>query len=366
MKNRILVITENARGGESIAIGRLLKAYKYKYPSDSFVYLILEKRRDTWKHMMFIQNLFQYYLNARAKIASALNKKDYNFILVSDYLWALAAVSVKPKNTKLIFLFHGIRSAPFIRLSYVDYRQILIKALERLSWILSDAITVPSKQGASYILKSTGRLLVRKKIFLVPNIVPEVFFINKRRKTKTGKYNILYSGRLGKHKGLENLIKAFPKLSSEIPGATLTIAYPNAGADLSIQRLIGQNIKFVKNSTEMQLSELYRKSDVLILPSEIEFAPLSVLESLASGTPVIATDVGNLGSVLRKVDHNLILRNNSPKKIIKKLTLFYRYSISEKDNLRKIGIRVAKDFTEEKAVRKFKAVLNCLEYNTSH
>jgi glycosyltransferase involved in cell wall biosynthesis len=363
----MLVLTEkNAQGGESVAIERLLKAYKKTYSSDLFECLTLEKRRGTWKRFSFIKTLFEYFLNARTQIETAVNKKDYDFILASDYLWALAAISVKPKRTKLIFLFHGLRSTPFIKLSYVDYRQILIKTLERLSWILSDAITVPSKQATDYLLKNTRPLVLRRKIFLVPNIVPAVFFINKKVKSETGKYNILYSGRLGKHKGLENLVNAFSKLTTEIPGANLTIAYPTASADASIEKLISQNAKLVKNSTEKQLSELYRKSDILILPSEIEFAPLSVLESLASGTPVTATGVGNLGSLLQKIDPNLILRNNSPEEIAKKLTSFYKYGAAIKNDLRKIGVRIAKDFTEEKAVRKFKVVLTSFEHKNSH
>ena len=42
-----------------------------------------------------------------------------------------------------------------------------------------------SKQATDYILKNTSPLVPRKKIFLVANIVPAVFFINKKRKNKS-------------------------------------------------------------------------------------------------------------------------------------------------------------------------------------
>ncbi len=42
------------------------------------------------------------------------------------------------------------------------------------------------------------------------------------------------------------------------------------------------------------MNELYSLSDVFIIPSRAENFPCTILESLASGTPVIASDVGGI------------------------------------------------------------------------
>jgi len=365
-----LVLTEKREGGEWIAIKRLLKAFKKTYPSISYRYLTLEKRRDSSKRISFIRNIVRYFFYARLAIKTSISNKKFEFILASDYLWALAAISVKPRNTKLIFLFHGLRSIPFRKLSDVDYRQILIKALERFSWTLSDAIVVPSKVALDYVWKKIKCLIAKHKIFLVPNIVPITFFVSGRGKRKTGSYNILYSGRLGKYKGLESLIFAFSDLVSKIPQANLLIAYPVSSIDPAVESVIKRlvkehglerKVKFVKDSTENELVELYGRSDVLVLPSEIEFAPLCVLESFASGTPVVGTDVGNVGSLLQKLDSGLILNNNSPEEIVRKLMMFYKYDSATKSHLRKKAIHLVGDFSEEKASKEFKKVLSFLQ-----
>lgn len=56
---------------------------------------------------------------------------------------------------------------------------------------------------------------------------------------------------------------------------------------------------YVQNDDKM--SELYSLSDVFIIPSRAENFPCTVLESLASGTPVIASDVGGIAE---QIDEN--------------------------------------------------------------
>jgi glycosyltransferase involved in cell wall biosynthesis len=45
--------------------------------------------------------------------------------------------------------------------------------------------------------------------------------------------------------------------------------------------------------------EMYHKSDIFIRPSLTEGMPLAVLESMACGIPVIATDVGGTSEIVR-------------------------------------------------------------------
>ena len=46
--------------------------------------------------------------------------------------------------------------------------------------------------------------------------------------------------------------------------------------------------------------DIFAISDVLVLTSEYEGMPMSVLEALAMGCPVVSTDVGNIRDVLEK------------------------------------------------------------------
>ncbi len=87
-------------------------------------------------------------------------------------------------------------------------------------------------------------------------------------------------------KGGVVLIKAFERVRREIPGATLHIV----GQDSlpSSEGIISHG--FVRD--RQKILELMRSAHVFSLPSLIDRNPISVLEAMASGTPVVASDYG--------------------------------------------------------------------------
>jgi alpha-maltose-1-phosphate synthase len=123
---------------------------------------------------------------------------------------------------------------------------------------------------------------------------------------------VLFVGRITPHKGIDRLIRALPH---SVP---LTIAgtsghdwrepersYPNL-----LRQLATDDVTFLEAVSENALPELYRRAQVFVLPSvhrtvygrtvEIsELLGLSVLEAMASGTPVIASRLGGLSEVVR-------------------------------------------------------------------
>jgi D-inositol-3-phosphate glycosyltransferase len=58
-----------------------------------------------------------------------------------------------------------------------------------------------------------------------------------------------------------------------------------------------------------------------VVPSYYESSGLVALESLACGTPVVATDVGNHGSVIRQGETGSVIQDNSPGRLADKIAL---------------------------------------------
>ncbi|MBW3595325.1 MAG: glycosyltransferase family 4 protein [Actinobacteria bacterium] len=124
---------------------------------------------------------------------------------------------------------------------------------------------------------------------------------------------VLFVGRITPHKGIDRLLRAIP------PDVRLTIAgtaghdpdppenaYPQLLHDLAR----GKDVGFAGEIDEQRLPELYRRARVYVLPSvnvtcygrriEIsELLGLSLLEAMASGTPVVATRTGGVPEVVR-------------------------------------------------------------------
>src|SRR5207249_5828406 len=85
---------------------------------------------------------------------------------------------------------------------------------------------------------------------------------------------------------------------------------PSRGAleDSVAERALGDRVRFVGRIDDGQLLACYRAADVAVVPSvALEGFGLVVLEALACGTPVIASEVGGLPEVLSPLDRSMLV-----------------------------------------------------------
>lgn len=122
---------------------------------------------------------------------------------------------------------------------------------------------------------------------------------------------ILYVGRLNKQKGLETLISAFALLLKSGINARLLIAgkplwnlspemgeeYRESLKQLSIELGIEKHVDFLGHV--LNTTSLYQMSDITVLPS-LWAEPFGrvIIESMACGTPVVASRVGGIPEIL--------------------------------------------------------------------
>jgi len=67
------------------------------------------------------------------------------------------------------------------------------------------------------------------------------------------------------------------------------------------------------------IPDLLRCSDVLVLCSEIESAPISLLEGMSSGLPVVATEVGGIPEIVDDGRNGFLVSPNSPEELAEKI-----------------------------------------------
>jgi teichuronic acid biosynthesis glycosyltransferase TuaC len=84
---------------------------------------------------------------------------------------------------------------------------------------------------------------------------------------------------------------------------------------------VSERVRFVGNVPQAELVTFYSAADFLVLASSMEGMPNVVLESLACGTPVIATPVGGVGEILNTPAAGLVLRERSARAIAEAVTL---------------------------------------------
>lgn len=122
---------------------------------------------------------------------------------------------------------------------------------------------------------------------------------------------ILFMGRLEREKGIFDLIDALAALQMRYPLLELRIA---GDGDLggvrrwATDRGVADAVKFLGWIDGADKVDALRQADALVLPSYVEGMPMSALEAMAAGTPVVATCVGALPELIADGVNGLLVQ----------------------------------------------------------
>lgn len=133
---------------------------------------------------------------------------------------------------------------------------------------------------------------------------------------------VLYTGRLHKDKGIEQLITAFNKLMEEMLNIKLLVVgnFPSSTKSYSqFERSIKNSIKkagdriiFTGYINYKEIPQIYAISDIGVVPSiGPEAFALTALEHLSTGNPVVTTNSGGLPEVVNS-ECGIILKRDDP------------------------------------------------------
>jgi glycosyltransferase involved in cell wall biosynthesis len=113
---------------------------------------------------------------------------------------------------------------------------------------------------------------------------------------------ILFIGNILVTKGCGELLDAFSSLAAGRPKATLVFVgdgpMKKPLQTLAKDRGLGDRVRFPGRVAHAQLKGWFSAASLFCLPSYAEGVPNVVLEAMACGTPVVATDVGGIGEIL--------------------------------------------------------------------
>jgi colanic acid/amylovoran biosynthesis glycosyltransferase len=130
----------------------------------------------------------------------------------------------------------------------------------------------------------------------------EEFAFRDRAAPKNGEWRFVQAGRLIEKKGLPVTVRAFEVFVRQYPNATLTIAGegPLLRELETLARELKIRVSFIGFVSQDRLRELYYRSHIFLHPSQTgrdgnqEGIPNSMLEAMATGLPVFATEHGGI------------------------------------------------------------------------
>jgi D-inositol-3-phosphate glycosyltransferase len=140
-----------------------------------------------------------------------------------------------------------------------------------------------------------------------------------RRKIELGNGIILlFVGRIERLKGIDKLIQTMPLISDLHPQLVIVGENGNRPGEidhlksLTTQLGVADSIIFTGLIEYEKLTDYYNAADICVFPSYYESFGLVPLEALACGTPVVATDVGNLRNIIISGKTGYVLSDNQP------------------------------------------------------
>lgn len=123
---------------------------------------------------------------------------------------------------------------------------------------------------------------------------------------------ILYVGRLEYRKGTHVLIRAIPGILKKFPRTKFVFIGSDCGMknyllDKVNEFGVNENVEFIGQLPREELIPYYHESSFCIVPSLWENHPYVILEAMACGKPVIASNVGGIPEIIKdKINGRLI------------------------------------------------------------
>jgi glycosyltransferase involved in cell wall biosynthesis len=129
---------------------------------------------------------------------------------------------------------------------------------------------------------------------------------------------LLFAGTWRKNKGIEDLVPAFIRLAERRPNLTLTVlggGIPRECVLRSFPESVRPRVRCVTTSTEAETMAAFAQADLFVLPSLFEGTPLTLLEAMGSGLPIVTTATCGMLDVIRDGENGLLVPIRSPEAI---------------------------------------------------
>lgn len=348
------------RVDKNFRVIRIQAGPKAYIPRDSF-YLHLDK---------FTSNILKFVKQSRLK---------YDIIHTNYWFSGLCGLVIaKQLGRSQIHVFHSIGKIRFQTLKkYKVQRSDYALFRKRLAAEQKIARNVAGIIATSPTEKNSIRKIFKidtRKITVIPiGVDRKIFHPPVVKLQQTGKKILLFVGRIEWRKGLGTLLFALREILKSYPNAVLKIiggswtkaerklekAELDRQQEIISQLKIGSAVQYLGPRKQEELWQYFSEADLTVVPSYYEPFGIVVLESMACGTPVVASKTGGLQYTILngKTGYLAAPRNyhDLAKKIMivlqKRKGTYQRYCLS----------RIKNHFSWEKVINQYLVYFNRLK-----
>jgi len=253
-------------------------------------------------------NKFAQFFKIYKLAKRLLWEEKFNLITVQDqYYLALIGLFLSKKfRIGIEIQVHGFEK--YYGLRKIIARYVLLRA---------NAVRCVSQRLKSQLINEFN---IKEELITVVPIYSELQITNYELRVKTNKDKFIFLtiSRLVKVKNIEMQIEAMKEIIKKYPEIELWIIGDGSGREkleIRSKKLgVADNIKFF--GWQNNLNEYYKKADTFLLTSNAEGWGMAVIEVAAYGLPIIMTDVGCAGEVIKNEESGLIIPVGDKEKLV--------------------------------------------------
>lgn len=270
-------------------------------------------------------------IKAYKKLKNIIDENEYELIHchtpVGGLLTRLAARKARKNGTKVIYTAHGFhfyKGAPILNwIIYYPIEKFLSKYTDAIITINKEDYKIAKEKFHSKQLYYIPGVGVEKEKFDINMGIEEIN--NKRDEVGFSEedYICIIVGELNKNKNQEMAIKAFEGIKEEKIKLLIVGAGPleNYYEKLIMKYGLYDRIKLL--GYRKDIPQLLKISNVLLSLSYREGLPVNVIEAMASGVPVIATNCRGNSDLVINGHNGYIISINDVQELQNKITILY-------------------------------------------
>lgn len=271
-----------------------------------------------------------FWFSLRKEFPS-LKRQAGGFDIVHDN--GLSAFSLSPKAVfcpRVVTIHHLARTTlKALEASLLDRVRNLrgeigiSPVIERLCMKRADRIIAVSQHTKRDIVDTYG--LPESMIEVIYHGVrPEDYVVAEKEKVKlrsTLGINlqpmILFVGRLSPRKGVDILLRALPPVLAKVEVKLVLVGSGNQRDYRQLAQSLGVSDKaiFLGRVPDNTLRLLYSSCDLFVLPSRLEGLGIVILEAMAAGKPIVATNVGGIPELIESGQNGILVEADEEGKL---------------------------------------------------
>jgi glycosyltransferase involved in cell wall biosynthesis len=177
--------------------------------------------------------------------------------------------------------------------------------------------------GISTRITEEYKRRTNREIKYIPPLIPFTKCTARRSEIRirygfsTSDKILLYLGSIKKIKGCDTLIDAFMRLGKayvqKFQLRLLLAGDGNMRAELEeiVRRQdLASHVTFLGNVSRENVPAIFKITDVYILPSHFEGTPLSMLEAMFNGVPIVGSNVSGINNIIKHGSNGLLFEAN--------------------------------------------------------